>query len=125
MFAYAFVIPPTFKALYAYTAVTGVTSLFSMETFVSSVVTFMMITGVLFLLPVFMILLSFLGIIPPPFWWEHWRYAQVAFLVFSAIITLDGSGVSMVLLSLPLSGLYAVGATVAHLKREEKFTYSP
>ncbi len=116
IFSYLFVIPPTFKALYAYTTNTGVTALFSMEAFVSSVMTFMMVAGVLFLLPIFMVFLSFIGIAPPEFWWKNWRYAQLTFLLFSAIITPDGSGVSMILLSLPLTVLYAVGATVSKVK---------
>lgn len=122
LFSYKFVIPPTFKALYSYTAATGVVSIFSMEAFVSTVVTFMVVSGFLFLLPIFMVLLSFLGICPPPFWWKNWRYAQFSFLAFSAIITLDGSGVSMVLLSLPLTGLYAVGAMVAQVTHKERVT---
>ncbi len=64
-----------------------------------------------------MISLTFLGIIPSIFWREKWRYALLTFLLFSAIITPDGSGVSMMLLSLPLSGLYAVGTGVASIKK--------
>ncbi len=118
LFAYKFVIPSTLKALYDYTSVTGATPFFSIDSFVSSVVTFMIVTGVLFLIPVFMILLSFLGIIPSAFWRDKWRYALLTFLIFSAIITPDGSGISMMLLSLPLSGLYAVGIGVASMKKQ-------
>jgi len=117
LFAYYFVIPPTLKALYAYTSVTGASAFFSIDSFVSSVVTFMVVTGILFLLPVFMIALSFLGIISRGFWMEKWRYSLLIFLIFSAIITPDGSGVSMMLLSLPLSGLYAIGIVVVSLKK--------
>ncbi len=119
VFSYLYVIPPTFKALYAYTNATGAVPYFSMEAFVSSVFTFMLVSGISFLLPVFMVLLSFLGIVPSSFWWDKWRYAQLSFLVFSAIITPDGSGVSMMLLSLPLTCLYIAGATISgHSKKE-------
>lgn len=116
-FAYSIVIPPTFKALYSYTEGTGVPALFSIDAFVAFVMTFMLVTGVLFLLPILMALLSFFGIIPPLFWRTHWRYALFTFLIFSAIITPDGSGVGMMLLSLPLGGLYAAGAGVASLRK--------
>lgn len=117
LFAYRIVIPPTLDALYGYTASTGVMAIFSIDAFVTFLVTFMLVTGILFLLPIFMALLSFLGIIPPRFWRERWRYALLTFLVFSAIITPDGSGISMILLSLPLGGLYAVGVGVSSIER--------
>jgi sec-independent protein translocase protein TatC len=119
VFSYVYVIPPTFKALYVYTTATGVTPYFSMEAFVSSVFTFMLVAGISFLLPIFMILLSFLGIVSSSFWWKYWRYAQLSFLIFSAIITPDGSGVSMMLLSLPLTLLYVAGAAISGRGKKE------
>jgi sec-independent protein translocase protein TatC len=121
IFSYKFVIPPTFHALYSYTTNTGVISIFAMESFVYTVVTFMMISGILFLLPIFMVLLSFLNIVPASFWKNNWRYAQMTFLVFSAIITPDGSGVSMILLSLPLTVLYVVGVIVTSMKKKSNY----
>lgn len=121
IFAYLYIIPPTFRALYGYSLNIGATPLFFMEDFVSSVVLFIITVGLLFIIPVFMVLLTFLGILPSRFWWDNWRYAQLGFLIFSAIITPDGSGVSMVLLSLPLTGLYAVGALVAQVQEKNTF----
>lgn len=119
-FAYRVVIPPTLRALYEYTVESGVTAIFSIDDFITFLVTFMFVTGILFLLPIFMVLLSFLGIISPLFWRTQWRYAMFIVLIFSAILTPDGSGVSMLLLSVPLGGLYAAGAGVAAMKKEVK-----
>lgn len=121
IFAYFYIIPPTFRALYAYSINIGATPLFFMEDFVSSVVLFIITVGLLFIIPVFMVLLTFLRILPSQFWWDNWRYAQLGFLIFSAIITPDGSGVSMILLSLPLTSLYAVGALVAQVQQKNNF----
>lgn len=120
IFSYKYVIPQTFKALYSYTSNIGVMAIFSMDDFVATVVTFLVVSGVLFLMPIFMAILSLLGIVSYSFWWDKWRYSQLIFLVFSAIITPDGSGVSMILLSLPLIGLYTVGAGVAQFLTKRK-----
>jgi len=114
-FAWFYIIPATLTALYSYTAVSGAIAYFSLDVFVSSVVLFMFATGVFFLLPVFMVLLTALRIIPAWFWRDKWRHALLTFVIASAILTPDGSGVSMVLLAVPLGGLYAVGAGVASM----------
>jgi len=113
VFAYAVVIPPTFRFLYEYASNFGVVPFFSVNEFISIIFGLAIMTGVLFLLPVFMYILSRLGIVEGGFWSRNWRYALVTFLIFSAIITPDGSGVSMVLLTLPMAGLYAVGIGVS------------
>ena len=109
LFAYFVIIPPTFSILYSYTSSIGATPYFTVNEFVSLVLALVIATGVMFLLPIFMILLSYFGIISRNFWSENWRYAVLIFLIISAIITPDGSGVTMVLLSLPMTGLYGVG----------------
>lgn len=113
LFAYLVIIPPTFTILYSYTDVIGATPFFTVGEFVGLVLSLMFATGILFLLPVGMILLTRLGIVSPQFWRSQWRYAVIVFLVVSAIITPDGSGVTMILLSLPMTGLYAAGIVLA------------
>ncbi len=64
-----------------------------------------------------MYMLVALKIISNEFWKTHWRYSFFIFLVVSAIITPDGSGISMLLLSAPLMALYGVGTIISN-KRE-------
>lgn len=113
IFAYLGLIPPTFAILYSYTDSIGATPFFTVNEFVSLVLGLMFATGIMFLLPVCMALLSRFGIVPPSFWREQWRYAVVFFLVISAIITPDGSGVTMILFSLPMIGLYGIGYIIS------------
>jgi sec-independent protein translocase protein TatC len=80
----------------------------------------MMAVGIMFLLPVFMVFLSFLGIVKPCFWKNNWRYALLIFLIFSAIITPDGTGITMIMLSAPLAGLYFLGTIVTMKKSKIK-----
>ena len=69
--------------------------------------------GTMFLLPLFMILLSYLRIISAEFWINKWRFALIFFLVLCAIITPDGTAISMIILFVPLVGLYFVGCFFA------------
>ena len=108
-FAYIFIIPPTIVFLYGYASSLGAETLFSTGSFVGMVVGLMLAVGTMFMTPVAMALLSWLGVVPPVFWVEQWRYALLTLLIFSAIITPDGSGVTMLLVSVPLSALYGVG----------------
>lgn len=112
LFAYFLLIPFTFKALYSYASLMDITSFFSMNDFIGLTLGFMVASGIMFLLPVFMVLLSWLGIIKPNFWLNNWRYAILFFLIVSAIITPDGSGISMILLALPLTALYFSGTLI-------------
>ncbi len=108
-FSYFFLIPATFEVLYPYATAIGATPFFTIDEFVYYVSGLMIAVGLMFLLPLFMFSLSFIGVIRPKFWKEKWRYALLLFLVLSAIITPDGSGVTMILLFLPLMILYVAG----------------
>ena len=109
LFAYFFIIPPTFSFLYDFAPRIGAIPLFSVNEFISLVFSLVVITGFSFLLPVCMFLMSRLGLIPGIVWRKNWRIACVAFLIFAALITPDGSGITMAFLSLPLCALYGLG----------------
>jgi len=108
-FSYLFLIPATFEVLYPYATMIGAVPFFSIDEFINYVFILTIAVGIMFLLPLFMILLSFMGIIKPEFWRRKWRYALLFFLILSAIITPDGTGVTMILLFLPLAMLYFAG----------------
>ena len=120
LFAYFLLIPPTFKILYSYTGAIGALPFFSVSEFIALVFGFTLAVGMMFLLPIFMVLLTNLGLIEANFWKNNWRYAILFFLIFSAIITPDGSGVTMILLSLPLSGLYFLGYLGSNFNGRQK-----
>lgn len=109
VFAYFVLIPPTFAILYSFNTTLGVMPFFAIDEFISWTLTAMFATGILFLLPVFMYLLSRMAIIPPSFWHEQWRVSLVVFLIIAAIITPDPSGITMILFVLPMLLLYGVG----------------
>ncbi len=113
-FSYYFLIPSTIELLYVYYAKTiGVTAFFSLKEFIPLILAFSFGVGVIFTIPVFMVILSSLGFIDPVFWKNNWKYSFLFFLLFSAIITPDGSGITMLFLTLPLIFLYFIGYVVS------------
>lgn len=111
--AYFVIIPTTFSILYSFAAPMGVAPLFALDEFISSVFFLTISVGFAFLLPVFMAASSRIGLIPSGFWIRHWRGATLAAILFSAIVTPDGSGVTMAFLSAPLIVLYGIGVIAA------------
>ena len=113
-FSYYFLIPTPFKTLYPYAIAIEAMPFFSINEFIYYVGGLMIAVGLMFLLPVFMVLLSVMGIIPAVFWRRKWQYALLFFLVLSAIITPDGTGITMITLFLPLMALYLTGSIFAN-----------
>jgi sec-independent protein translocase protein TatC len=111
-FAYVFLIPSVFKVLYSYVLPGTAISFLAVDEFIGTVCSLLFTSGLMFLLPIAMIFLNFLGILPRDFWFKNWRGAVLTLLTISAIITPDGSGTSMIILSVPLVGLYTLGAGI-------------
>lgn len=109
LFAYFVLIPITLRILYQFPITMGVRPYFVINEFILFVIMLLLVSGIMFLLPIFMVLLSRLGLVKKSFWKDNWRYAILFFLLFSAIITPDGSGITMFIFSAPLSCLYFLG----------------
>lgn len=116
-FAYWFLIPSMFRFLYAYVSPLGATSFFALQDFIALTFSILFVTGLAFLLPVAMVLLTKAGVVRAGAWGGQWRKGLLVFLIVSAVITPDGSGVSMILLSFPLFALYVLGALVSSKMR--------
>jgi Twin arginine targeting (Tat) protein translocase TatC len=71
--------------------------------------------GIAFVLPVFIVLLNFIGIISAKAILKAWRIALLVILLFTAIATPSADVVSMFLLAIPLVVLYFASAGVAWL----------
>jgi sec-independent protein translocase protein TatC len=107
-FAYFVLVPVMFTGLYGFLP-GGVVAYFSLREMVSMVTGFTVGCALIFLLPLAMVLLSALGLVPSWVWGSYARVAVLLVLVVSAIITPDGSGVGMMLLSVPVCALYGAG----------------
>ncbi len=112
-FAYFFLVPSSFNILYSFASVLGASLFFTAYDFVSLTFILVLSVGIMFQIPILMVLLSRFGLISSSFWKEKYKYIFLGFLLFSAIITPDGTGVTMLLLFLPLAGLYFLGYRLA------------
>ncbi len=115
VFAYYYIVPVTLSVLYAFADPIGVTAMLSSDALLAIVFALIFVTGMAFTLPVMMVVLSMVGVVSPVVWVMYWRQVLVAILLVSAIITPDGSGVSMVLLSVPTIILYGCGIVISHM----------
>lgn len=116
LFAYFLILPWAFRFLYGIGLRMGLTPLIRPDQFFNMVLLFFIGMGLSFQVPIIMWGLTALGIIDPAAWKRYWRYALVAFFVFGAVITPDGSGVTMLLVALPMTALYGAGYVVSQRK---------
>ncbi|MCX6702764.1 MAG: twin-arginine translocase subunit TatC, partial [Candidatus Wolfebacteria bacterium] len=111
----------TFKFMYPFAAALGVITFFSLDSFIAWTIAILISTGIVFLLPVFMIALVSLRIVSPDFWKRKWRVALVFLLAFCALITPDQTGFTMILLFVPLMALYWLGAILTSRRKKAAF----
>jgi sec-independent protein translocase protein TatC len=71
--------------------------------------------GVAFVLPVFVVLLNFIGVLPGMSIVRGWRMVLVAVVVFCALATPAADIMSMFLLAVPMCALFAAAAGIAVL----------
>lgn len=110
LFAYFLLIPVTLKILNSYNlALSLATTYFEVNQFISFTLVAILLTGISFILPIFMRTLSLLGLVNPSTWKRNFKYSLIAIIVLSAIITPDGTGITMLMLSFPLICLYLTG----------------
>lgn len=113
LFGYYVIIPPAMGFLYDYARALGAEPLITTSKFIGFILGTTIFTGILFLTPVFMALLTRVGLVPSAFWKKNWNWALVFFLILSGIVTPDGTGVTMAMLTVPLGVLYFVGYAVS------------
>jgi len=87
--------------------------------FVSFVLQFLLAFGLSFQLPLVMYAISGSGMVDAGFWRKNIRYAIVIIVIFGAVITPDGSGVTMWFIAGPMIALYIAGMIIIE-RRERK-----
>ena len=108
-FSYIAVIPLALNFLYKYGESIGVATFLNINDFISFVLQFFLGFGIAFELPIIMYAISLTDVIEPKFWRHNFRYAIIVLVIFGAIITPDGSGLTMWLVAGPMIALYLVG----------------
>lgn len=75
----------------------------------------MLVVGIGFVLPVFIVLLNFVGVLSAQAIIKGWRIAVLIICLFTAIATPAADLISMFLLAIPMVLLYFAAAGIAHL----------
>lgn len=113
-FAYFILVPLTLKVMNSYNTVLNATVYFEINQFITFALFAVVVTGVAFMLPIFMKTLSVLGLVSRSLWIKNFRFSLIAIVIATAIITPDGTGVTMLMLSLPLISLYLLGCIISN-----------
>jgi len=119
VFSYNFVIPYILEFLYRYGESAGLVTFLNIMDFVTFILQFLLAFGFSFQLPLVMYAISVSGAVDAKFWRKNIRYAIVAIVIFGAVITPDGSGVTMWFIAGPMIGLYVAGMVIIE-RRERK-----
>ncbi|MFB5619919.1 MAG: twin-arginine translocase subunit TatC [Nitrosopumilus sp.] len=120
MFSYKFVIPYTLDFLYRYGEGAGLVTFLNVMEFVTFVLQFLLAFGFSFQLPLVMYAIAASGMVDADFWRKNIRYAIVIIVIFGAIITPDGTGVTMMFVAGPMIALYAAGMILIERKERKK-----
>lgn len=119
LFAYLVVFPFGFKYLLSYSS-QEIKPLLSMSEYFSMVTKLLLAFGVVFQLPLGILVLARLGVVTAKQLLSWWRYAIVIILLVAAILTPTPDIFNQLLMAGPLMVLYAVGIIVAKLFGRQK-----
>ncbi len=116
-FCFAVVFPYGFDFFFAEYKSIGVTPAIRINEYLSFVLSFMLVFGIIFELPVFTYFLARVGLIDHHFLIRNFRYSVVAIFIIAALLT-PPDVVSQLLLALPMLGLYGLCIWVAYAVRK-------
>ncbi len=110
-----FVLPHIVEIMYSFVP-SGSTTFYDTKYYLDFVLKLVLATGIAFVLPVFLVLLNFIGILQARTILKGWRWAILAITIFTAIATPAADVISMILLAIPMIILYfaAVGVALWH-----------
>lgn len=91
------------------------TSIINAKDYVDFITKLVIAVGIGFVMPVFLVLLNFIGILSAKSILKGWRVAVIAIVVFTALVTPSADVVSMFVLAIPMVALYFAAGFVAHL----------
>jgi sec-independent protein translocase protein TatC len=84
----------------------GAANLIDAQVYLSFVMRVVLAFGLAFLLPVLMVALNFAGLVSAKAWFRGWRWAVLGIFVFAAVMTPTPDAITMLLVAIPMCGLY-------------------
>lgn len=121
LFGYFLIVPLSIHFLGSYNVSGDVTNQINLRSYIGSVTSISLASGVVFLLPIFSFFLSKVGILTPQFMKTYRKHSYVVMLLLSAIIT-PPDIFSQVMVFVPLFFLYEISILISRrvVKKREK-----
>jgi sec-independent protein translocase protein TatC len=117
-FAYFAMLPLTLKFAAQFGSTT-IKNQFSIEEYMSIIISVMLAAGLVFELPMISFFLSKLGILKPSFMKKYRKHAIVIIMVASAFLTPGTDPVSQIVLAVPLVVLYEVSILISKISQKK------
>lgn len=115
VFSFYLAIPLILNFLYQYGQAIGVLTFLNIFDFINFILQFFIAFGISFQLPLVMYILSESGLVSLQFWSKSFKFALLLMIIFGAVITPDGSGITMWFISGPMILLYLVGIVIIRI----------
>ncbi len=113
LFGYYIICPMSVNFLINFTVSPDIENTFQIDSYLSTILTLTIGTGIIFQLPVVIYVLSKLGVMTPQFMRKSRRYAAVLILVIAAIVTPTADPYTMLIVALPLFLLYELSIMIS------------
>ncbi len=118
-FAYFILLPYSLNFAFTFGS-TEIENKFAIDEYLSIVISLIILSGIVFELPMLSFFLTKLGLLTPHIMRRYWRYAIVIILIIAAIITPTVDPVSQSLLAIPLFLLYEISIWVSKISMRKK-----
>ncbi|MFP4058896.1 MAG: twin-arginine translocase subunit TatC [Bacteroidales bacterium] len=121
LFGYYVIVPLSVHFLGSYSVSDQVTNQINLVSYISTVASVTLASGIIFELPILVFFLSKIGLVSPPFLKKYRRHSLIIILTLSAIIT-PPDIFSQILVAVPLIILYEVSINISRnvLRRQKE-----
>lgn len=121
LFGYYIICPLSVNFLINFTVSPEIENTFTIDSYLSSIMTLTLGSGIIFQLPVIIYILSKLGIMTPAFMRSSRRYSAVIILIVAAVVTPTADPFTMLIVALPLFLLYEMSIYIsANIEKKRK-----
>jgi len=124
LFSYFIIVPMTVNFLGNFKVSSMVENNFTMDSYISTLTTLTIASGLVFELPVLVYFLSLFGLMSPQFMRKYRKHAFVIILIVAAVITPSPDATSQLLVAFPLYFLYEASIFVSHYAIKKKLATS-
>jgi sec-independent protein translocase protein TatC len=119
-FGYYLIAPFSINFLINFTVDRSIENMFTIDSYLSTLLTLTLGSGIIFQLPVVIYILSKLGVMTPQFMRKSRRYAAVLILIVAAVVTPTADPYTMMIVALPLFLLYELSIMISASIQKKK-----